>query len=213
MDVRLIVVSGKKAGEEVPIAVPRFFIGRAEDCHLRPHSELVSRHHCAIIVEESLAAIRDFGSKNGTFVNGERVRGEQELNTGDRLKVGDLEFEVRLGVGVGGKKKPKVRSVQEAAARTVESSLEDDMDLNSWLTDTDTQALESTHTDNGATETTRIETPGEELPPSEEKAKKKKQKPIEVVGVWKKSRRTPPTANPRDAAADTLKDFFTNRRE
>ncbi len=211
MEVKLVVLSGKKAGEEVPVVGPKFFIGRADDCQLRPHSEMVSRHHCAIILEEGYVGVRDFGSKNGTLVNGEVIRGEQELKNGDRLQVGDLEFEVQLGVSIGGKKKPKVTSVQEAAARTVESSADEDLDLDKWLSETDTQTLESTRTADSQTDTVSTATPDEELAPGEEQARKKKKKTDEVVGVWKKGRYQPTSENPRDAAADTLKNFFKNR--
>ena len=138
MDVKLVVVGGKHPGQEIPVPGPKFFIGRAEDCQLRPRSEMVSRHHCVILVEEGFVAVRDFGSKNGTFVNGEREKAEQELKAGDRLRVGLLEFDVQLSVSVGGKKKPKVQSVQEAAARTVQSSAGgDDADVAGWLEDKD----------------------------------------------------------------------------
>jgi len=202
MEVKLVVVAGKRAGEELPVAGPKFYIGRAEDCQLRPHSDLVSRHHCVLIVEEAYVAVRDFGSKNGTVVNDEMVKGELELKDGDRLRIGDLELEVRLGVDVGGKKKPKVKSVQEAAARTVESA-HDDMDLDSWLGDTDTQTLDPTYTGEAATDDAETET-------LDGKPKKKK-KESDVPGVWSKGRWKPTSENPRDAAADTLKDFFKNR--
>jgi pSer/pThr/pTyr-binding forkhead associated (FHA) protein len=212
MEVKLVVVSGKRAGEEVSVTGPKFFIGRASDCQLRPHSEMVSRHHCVIILEEGYVGVRDFGSKNGTLVNGELARGEQELKNGDRIQVGDLEFEIQLGVSIGGKKKPKVTSVQEAAARTVESA-GDDMDLDKWLSDTDTQTLESTRTADAETGT--ISTPPDEEPgPPRKKPKRKKKKEgeDEVVGVWKKGRWKPTSENPRDAAADTLKNFFGKNR-
>ena len=217
MEVKLVVLSGKKAGESVPVFGPKFFIGRADDCHLRPHSEMVSRHHCVLLLEEGYTGVRDFGSKNGTLVNGEMIRGEQELKNGDQLQVGDLEFEVQLGVSIGGKKKPKVTSVQEAAARTVESSADDDMNLDKWLTETDTQTLESTRTLDAQTDTISETMSGEDLASPEEepkrKKKKKKKKSDEVVGVWKKGRWKPTAENPRDAAADTLKNFFKTRPE
>jgi pSer/pThr/pTyr-binding forkhead associated (FHA) protein len=198
MEAKLVVLTGKRAGEKVPVTGPKFFVGRAEDCQLRPRSDLVSRHHCAIILEEGYLGVRDFGSKNGTLVNGETVRGEQELKNGDRIQVGDLEFEVQLGVGVGGKKKPKVHNVEEAAARTVESSAADDMDLDNWLGDTDTQALDATSAD----------LPADDEGPPDEKPSWKKKKKSDIVGVWNKGRWKPTSANPRDAAADTLKNFF-----
>ncbi len=196
MEVTLTVVEGKNAGKEVPVAGPKFFIGRAEDCQLRPHSEMVSRHHCAIMVEEGFVAIRDFGSKNGTLVNGERVRGEQELKAGDRITVGDLELEVQLGVGIGGKKKPKVTSVQEAAARTVEAAGDDGMDLDSWLAETETQTFDPESSASEADAETEVD-------PTRKRKKKKSDK---VPGSWKKRKIT--AAVPSDAAAKTLKNFF-----
>ena len=134
MEVRLKVLVGKSAGQELLIPGPKFFIGRAEDCQLRPRSDLISRHHCALLVEDGFVAIRDFGSKNGTLVNGERVAGERELKAGDKLVVGPLEFEVCILATIVAKKRPKVESVKEAAARTAEGS-DDKVDVTQWLTD------------------------------------------------------------------------------
>jgi predicted component of type VI protein secretion system len=137
MEVKLVVANGKNAGQKIAVPGPKFFIGRAEDCQLRPNSELVSRHHCVVLIEDGFVAVRDFGSKNGTFVNDEPVRAEQELKNGDRLRVGQLEFTVELAVTVSGKKKPKVHSVQEAAARAAATGVAspDDLDLASLLGD------------------------------------------------------------------------------
>ena len=120
MEVQLVVASGSKAGQVIPVAGPKFIIGRADDCHLKPRSELISRYHCAIILEDGYVAVRDLGSKNGIYLNSERVSMEHELRNGDKLSVGPLEFFVHLTVGVAGQKKPKVESVEDAVARTVE---------------------------------------------------------------------------------------------
>ncbi|MGE0606191.1 MAG: FHA domain-containing protein [Pirellulales bacterium] len=144
MELKLKVLVGNNAGQEVKIAGPKFFIGRAEDCHLRPRSDLISRHHCVIIVEESLVAVRDFGSKNGTLINGERVRSEQELKTGDKLKVGPLEFEAIVTQSAPAKKRPPVTSIKEAAERAASSStdFEMDADVNKWLVAGDAKSKE-----------------------------------------------------------------------
>jgi pSer/pThr/pTyr-binding forkhead associated (FHA) protein len=133
MDVKLKVIVGGSAGQEIAIPGPKFFIGRAEDCQLRPRSDLISRHHCALIIEENLVAVRDFGSKNGTHVNGERVAAERELKDGDILKVGPLEFEVSIKVSVTAKKRPKVTSVEEAATRTATTDFDLDSEVGEWL--------------------------------------------------------------------------------
>ena len=141
MEVQLKVLVGSSAGQTIKVPGPKFYIGRSEDCQLRPRSDLISRHHCAIIVEGDYVAIRDFGSKNGTYVNDERVSSERELKPGDHLKVGPLEFEVCYDLGsLGGPKRPKVGSIKEAAARTADSGVvkkpgqsPDEIDLSEWL--------------------------------------------------------------------------------
>jgi pSer/pThr/pTyr-binding forkhead associated (FHA) protein len=140
MPLSLKVLMGSSAGQLINVPGPKFFIGRSDECQLRPRSDLISRHHCALIVEGEYLGVRDFGSKNGTLVNNERVVGERELKDGDKLKVGPLEFQVVITHDpLGGRKKPKVASVKEAATRTVESSAgpainPDDLDIGDWLT-------------------------------------------------------------------------------
>jgi predicted component of type VI protein secretion system len=90
-------MSGKQTGHVIPLVKNRFLIGREEDCHLRPNSDLVSRHHCVFKVDDYSLRLRDLGSTNGTLVNGERLHGEVMLNSGDRVKVGKLEFEIAIG--------------------------------------------------------------------------------------------------------------------
>lgn len=95
--VMLKVLSSRQQGSVIPLPIGRFLIGREEDCHLRPNSELVSRHHCVFTHDEYTVRVRDLGSTNGTFVNGNRVRGTSVLSSGDRVSVGKLEFEIVIG--------------------------------------------------------------------------------------------------------------------
>jgi len=221
MQVKLIVVHGKHAGQEVPVPGAKFFVGRAEDCDLRPQSDLISRHHCAILVEEGFVAVRDFGSKNGTYVNDQRVRTEAELKSGDHLKVGPLEFEVQLAVEVGGKKLSKVRTVQEAAVRTaqpprpkpVETAAEAEMD--DWLEETaaspmvDTTTMDPTQTINlnaaKPGESKPDEAPAE--PAAEEPMMEEEPQKTRVPGKFAGSLKTD-AASSRDAASKGLKSLF-----
>jgi hypothetical protein len=52
----------------------------------------VSRPHAKFTIEEDQFVIWDFGSENGTFVNGERIRGATHLSENDEIKVGDTIF-------------------------------------------------------------------------------------------------------------------------
>lgn len=136
MDMKLKVLEGKHAGQQIPVKHKKFLIGRAEDCHLRPGSELISRHHCAIVIEEGYIGIRDFGSKNGTYVNDERVLGERELKAGDRLMIGQLRFEVHVAHNIGAPKQPPVADVKQAVERTATNAAnaaKDPFDVSDWL--------------------------------------------------------------------------------
>ena len=92
----LRVVSGTHAGEVIQLNSRKFLIGREQDCHLRPNSEMVSRHHCAFSLDEFSVRLRDLGSTNGTMVNGQRIRSEVVLESGDRVVIGNLDFVVEI---------------------------------------------------------------------------------------------------------------------
>jgi pSer/pThr/pTyr-binding forkhead associated (FHA) protein len=154
MKAKLCVLKGPSEGKEIAIPVSKFFIGRGEDCHLRPKSDAISRHHCAIIITDSQIAIRDFGSKNGTFVNDQRVENIAILNNGDKVVVGPLSFKLVLDHSLGGTKQPKVQGVedvaQRSASRNLEVSTSDDDSIASWL---ETSILENINSDDSDTVT------------------------------------------------------------
>ncbi len=52
------------------------------------HDATVSRLHAVLENHESAWSIRDVGSRNGTFVNGEKLAAERVLRSGDEVRVG-----------------------------------------------------------------------------------------------------------------------------
>ena len=120
MEVNLIVASGSHKGKEIKITRDVFEIGKSPKCQLAPGGEGVGRHHCAIFRKEGYAAIKALDPNLPTLVNGKRVEGAQKLRNGDVLKIGSLELEIQLTVGVSGQKLSKVQSVSEATARIME---------------------------------------------------------------------------------------------
>src|SRR5262245_33162618 len=82
---------------ELTITQPEYLIGRGPDCDLRLPATEVSRHHCIIRLMAGEASVIDLGSSNGTFLNGQRVRSQAVLQSGDQLRVGDFTFHVHLG--------------------------------------------------------------------------------------------------------------------
>lgn len=92
----LKILVGKHQGKVIPLAARKFLVGREQDCHLRPNSDLVSRHHCVFTIDDYAVRLRDLGSTNGTQVNGENIRGEIVLNEGDQVTIGKLELQLLL---------------------------------------------------------------------------------------------------------------------
>ncbi|REJ67898.1 MAG: FHA domain-containing protein [Planctomycetota bacterium] len=132
MRVKLRVLEGSEKALEIPLKGPKFFIGRSKDCHLRPRSDLISRHHCVILIQGPYVGIRDFGSKNGTLVNGQRITGETELSASDQLTVGPLKFEVLVEGAVVAEPKSPVRDAV-TGKQPGEDSVHTDEDIAGWL--------------------------------------------------------------------------------
>ncbi|MCC6126560.1 MAG: FHA domain-containing protein [Pirellulales bacterium] len=223
MEVKLIVASGKNRGKEISLPGRQFLIGRGEGCQLRPASERISRKHCAIIVAEGRTIVRDLGSTNGTTVNKERIAGDRELKNGDKLNVGGvLEFEVQIAVEVSGKKSPKIHSIQEAAARTVEKAAADDLDITQWLDDAnedmkpvDPDLKNTSSIDQNLADTSTIQLPKDSKKQETEKRGEEKEKekipPVKVVGQFNRHKK-PTAESSGDAADDMLRQFFGRKR-
>jgi len=96
MHAKLVVASGKSAGRAISLKNGRILIGRAEECDVRPLGEEVSRRHCLILVEGDAVTVEDLKSRNGTFVNGERIPAKMTVKSGDIVRVGPLELKISL---------------------------------------------------------------------------------------------------------------------
>jgi len=129
MKVQLVVVQGKPEGKTIPLAGPRFKIGRGEGCHLRPNSDLVSREHAEFEILAESVTVRDLGSRNGTDVNGKPLAKDQVyvLKNGDLVKIGALTFAVAIeGVPVA-----KAATTPGTSKKSLDDVSHDEIDA--WL--------------------------------------------------------------------------------
>lgn len=78
----------------VSVEGPAFVVGRANDCDLQLMHATVSRRHCQMSEIGRFATVRDLGSSNGTYLNGELLRDEQVIRGGDQLSLGMVLLEV-----------------------------------------------------------------------------------------------------------------------
>ena len=69
-----------------------FRIGRRIDCDLVLAARRVSLHHACLYLRQDALWLRDLGSTNGTFLNGERLTADQPLADGDVIHFADQEF-------------------------------------------------------------------------------------------------------------------------
>ncbi|MDY3559514.1 FHA domain-containing protein [Gemmata sp. JC673] len=97
MKVSLVVASGAHEGRVIPLTGSQFLIGRDQQCNLRPASPAISKLHCGVVIRDGKVLVKDFGSTNGTLVNGQLVQSaEAVVENGASLQVGPLDFTVRI---------------------------------------------------------------------------------------------------------------------
>src|SRR5882724_9017298 len=97
MQVNLKVLAGPYKGRIFTFSQhDTFLIGRTRDAHLcLPDDRFFSRNHCLLEINPPHSFLRDLGSTNGTFVNGQRVK-EAALKNGDRIQGGETVLLVEV---------------------------------------------------------------------------------------------------------------------
>ena len=84
----LMVIGGARVGEIHPLTRDRTVVGRSPEAEIRLRDDGISRAHAELVVDDGRVLVRDLGSKNGTYLNGERAD-TREVRNGDKLSVGE----------------------------------------------------------------------------------------------------------------------------
>src|SRR3954467_384714 len=83
---RLILATAE--GQQAIDLRPMNSLGRHPNNTIQLLDKIVSKEHCLIEQRGEQFVLRDLGSLNGTYINGERVRGEGPLKHGDEIALG-----------------------------------------------------------------------------------------------------------------------------
>jgi S1-C subfamily serine protease len=89
MTARLVFLTGSRAGTAFDVEEEDISVGRKSELTITFGSEdvLVSGQHATLLYRDGMYVLRDDGSRNGTFVNAERIT-ERELKDGDLVQFG-----------------------------------------------------------------------------------------------------------------------------
>jgi DNA-binding winged helix-turn-helix (wHTH) protein len=90
------LVWGKR---EIVLAPGENVLGRGEDAAVWIDAASVSRRHARILLEDDDVFLEDLGSKNGTFLRGERISARAPLSDGDNVCLGSEWIAVRIRRG------------------------------------------------------------------------------------------------------------------
>src|SRR4029077_18386445 len=88
---KLVVLNAGLTGRSHELQTDKTTIGRVEDNVFQIAEASVSSHHCEVIRNGTEVLIRDLGSTNGTFINGEKIT-ESPLKPGQTLRLGQVEI-------------------------------------------------------------------------------------------------------------------------
>jgi phosphoserine phosphatase RsbU/P len=93
----LRALNGNDSGRLYRLDRENAILGRQPDCDIVLDEGAVSRKHAQILAANSEFFVEDLGSRNGTTVNGQAVRGRRRLYHNDQVKICDLLFSFHDG--------------------------------------------------------------------------------------------------------------------
>lgn len=88
---RLVTLAGHRLASAYPLGGAPVALGRSEARDIVLYDPAASRNHAVVELRPEGFWARDFGSANGTYVNGQRIT-EHPLAPGDVLRIGSTEF-------------------------------------------------------------------------------------------------------------------------
>jgi pSer/pThr/pTyr-binding forkhead associated (FHA) protein len=129
---KLVILNQGMTGRTFEVNVERTTVGRVEDNTFQIADGSVSSHHAEIIQQGPELLIKDIGSTNGTFINGEKIT-EAILKPGQTLRFGQVELKIDDGKPVSAPA-PAPASAPAAAAAPAPASTSKKQDATMVIT-------------------------------------------------------------------------------
>ena len=93
---RLVLLSEGLTGRTYELKSDKTTVGRVSDNAFEIPEASVSSHHCEIFLRGNDVVVKDLGSTNGTFINGEKIE-EGVVKPGQILRIGMIEMRLETG--------------------------------------------------------------------------------------------------------------------
>ncbi|MCA9229645.1 MAG: SpoIIE family protein phosphatase [Planctomycetales bacterium] len=90
---KLRILEGSEQGREFDLEGQRWVVGRSPECDVVIDVAAVSRRHVIVTKESGQFFVQDLGSRNGTYINNQRVAERAPIKDGDRMLICDVLFE------------------------------------------------------------------------------------------------------------------------
>lgn len=102
---RLVLLSEGYTGRTYELKGEKTTVGRVSDNAFEIPESSVSSHHAEILLQGNDVLVRDLGSTNGTFINGEQIN-EAVLKPGQILRLGTVEMRLETPESVAAASAP-----------------------------------------------------------------------------------------------------------
>jgi pSer/pThr/pTyr-binding forkhead associated (FHA) protein len=119
---RLVVRRGEAEEAVVDLNKPQTTIGRLPDNDIHLDDAAVSGKHAIVVAEAGVFLVIDQHSTNGTYLNGERCKGEQ-LQDGDVIQIGRFQLVFSVPRTAPARKAPKTEVLSAEAAQAMFAKL------------------------------------------------------------------------------------------
>lgn len=96
--ITIFVSADRKKESQRYFTLTEIMIGRDTHCDLSVMDEALSAHHARITHHHGQWWLEDLNSRNGTFLNREKLNTPAVIITGDQFKCGNTLFDIRVDV-------------------------------------------------------------------------------------------------------------------